>query len=134
MQKGFLRSGLKDECLGCEACVQICPHAALTMVEDTEGFRYPKLNPEACIDCGLCHKTCPEEEEIQKHKGEQKAVGGYAKDDEVRCLSTSGCAFSCIVESWCKDNYVIFGAKSDGLEVYHSYVTDKAEIGEFRKS
>lgn len=134
MEKGFLKTGIKAECLGCEACIQICPHSALTLVEDTEGFRYPKLNPESCVECGLCHKVCPEEKNVQKHTGQQEAFGGYAKDERVRCLSTSGGAFSCIVENWCKQDYVIFGAVSTGLDVYHSYVTDKTKIEAFRKS
>ncbi len=131
---GYLRTGIKDQCLGCEACKQICTHNALQMEEDNEGFRYPVLNSVACTSCGMCHKVCPEEKQIPKYQNEQKAFGGYAIDEKVRCKSTSGGAFSCIVESWCKENYVIFGAISDGLDVYHSYITDKKNIDAFRKS
>ena len=131
---GFLRTGQKNECLGCEACVQICTHSALKMVEDHEGFRYPILNPEACINCGLCNRVCPEEESVKKNTGHQNAFGGYARNERVRCLSTSGGAFSCIVETWCKEDYVIFGAVTHGLDVFHTYVTDKRNIGDFRRS
>ena len=37
-------------------------------------------------------------------------------------------------EVYCQNDYVIFGAASDGLTVYHSYVLDKKNIGIFRKS
>lgn len=129
-----MRTGIKDQCLGCEACTQICGHSALKMVEDEEGFRYPQLNPDACVGCRLCNKVCPEEEKVSKYSDSQIAFGGYALDEKVRCFSTSGGAFSCIVETWCKENYVIFGAVAEGLEVYHNYITDKTKIEDFRKS
>ncbi|MDE5886611.1 MAG: Coenzyme F420 hydrogenase/dehydrogenase, beta subunit C-terminal domain [Muribaculaceae bacterium] len=131
---GFLRTGIKSECIGCGACAQVCAHGALKMSEDLEGFRYPVLVEELCVNCGLCNKVCPEENDISKYHLRQKAFGGYAKDEGVRCMSTSGGAFSCIVDTWCKDNYVIFGATGNGIDVYHSHITDKAEIKRFRKS
>ncbi len=134
IETGYLRTGLKEQCLGCEACTQICAHNALVMEEDIDGFRYPSLNPDACVHCGLCNDVCPEETQVPKYQNEQKAFGGYALDEKVRCKSTSGGAFSCIVESWCKENYAIFGAIADGLDVHHSFITDKKNIDAFRKS
>lgn len=26
---------------------------------DSEGFEYPIINQEACVDCGLCQSVCP---------------------------------------------------------------------------
>ena len=40
----YLDDGNKNNCFGCEACVQICPKGAISMVEDEEGFRYPKID------------------------------------------------------------------------------------------
>ena len=60
--------------------------------------------------------------------------GGYIKDDKIRFNSTSGGAFSAIVEAYCDENYVIFGADADGRNVYHTYITDKVELNRFRKS
>ena len=134
MMKGYLRTGKKEECLGCEACVQACPRQALTMVEDEEGFRYPKLDVSLCIFCSACNLACPIEHEPAKHEEEQLAFGGYLKDDALKDSSTSGGAFSAIVEAWCDENYVIFGAEADRLEVRHSYITDKKELGKYRKS
>lgn len=49
----------KEECCGCTACANICPKKAITMVEDKEGFLYPKINKDKCINCGLCNRVCP---------------------------------------------------------------------------
>lgn len=104
------------------------------MVEDSEGFRYPVLDGNLCVNCGQCNKACPIEHPVAKHQEKQLAFGGYASDEKVRCLSTSGGAFSCLVESWCDDECVIFGAETTGLEVCHNYVSDKQGYGIFRKS
>ena len=49
----------KEQCCGCTACVQKCPKQCIGLAEDNEGFLYPKVNEQICIDCGLCEKVCP---------------------------------------------------------------------------
>lgn len=124
----------KTKCCGCEACVQVCAHNAIMMQEDHEGFRYPVVNPSLCVECGLCEKVCQYNDMPLKHQGEKYVFGGYNNNPKVRFESTSGGAFSAIVEAYCDVNYVIFGAKADGLRVYHTYIEDKKELSVFRKS
>lgn len=133
-KKGYLNTGIKSQCLGCEACCQICPVKAIKMENDEEGFRYPFINQDNCIRCGLCNNICPVENEVTKHQEKQVAYGGYHNSQLIRESSTSGGAFSAIVETWCDENYVIFGAKSEKLSVYHTYIFDKKELDVFRKS
>ena len=38
----------KEECCGCTACYAICPKEAISMVEDEEGFEYPKIDENKC--------------------------------------------------------------------------------------
>lgn len=130
----YLDDNNKSHCLGCEACVQICGKAAITMEEDQDGFRYPLIDTSKCVDCGMCRKVCPYDN-MPKCYGEDKYVfGGYSLDKDIRFESTSGGAFSEIVNAYCDENYVIFGAEADGLVVFHSYITDKRELSRFRKS
>ena len=49
----------KEECCGCTACYAICPKNAINMVEDEEGFLYPKIDYEKCIGCKMCLNVCP---------------------------------------------------------------------------
>ena len=131
---GYLIDKDKGKCYGCEACVQICPKSALKMEEDDEGFRYPILNKDLCVKCNLCHQICLYENMPVRYGKDKYVFGGYIKDEEVRFESTSGGAFSAIVDTFCDDNYVIFGAESKGLLVWHSYITDKKNLAKFRKS
>lgn len=48
----------KSECSGCTACYVSCPKSAITMVEDEEGFLYPKIDETLCVRCGMCRKVC----------------------------------------------------------------------------
>ena len=47
----------KKECCGCSACIQKCPKQCISLQEDNEGFLYPLVDKENCIDCGLCEKV-----------------------------------------------------------------------------
>ena len=132
--KGYLNNGNKTECFGCEACVQVCPKQALAMVEDHEGFRYPHLSASLCIHCNACHTACPKEHMPEAYLEDKYAFGGYHVDQKVRFSSTSGGAFSAVVDAFCDENYVIFGAEAKGLKVFHSYITDKKDLEKFRKS
>lgn len=49
----------KRQCCGCAACVQKCPKHCISLYEDEEGFLYPRIDTNNCIDCGLCEKVCP---------------------------------------------------------------------------
>ena len=55
----------KEECCGCTACYAICFQKAIDMVEDEEGFEYPKIDERKCIRCFQCVKVCPMK--LEKH-------------------------------------------------------------------
>lgn len=47
----------KTKCCGCRACSEICPKQCINMERDSEGFLYPVVDKEICIDCGMCEKV-----------------------------------------------------------------------------
>lgn len=130
----YLEHGEKAACFGCEACREVCPVKAITMQEDEEGFRYPLIDNQKCIGCKLCEKTCPYEHRPVRSSEEQYAFGGYHRDAQTRHDSTSGGAFSAIVEAFCDENYAVFGAEAQALRVFHSRIDDKKELQRLRKS
>lgn len=50
----FLRSTDEEACIGCGACVEVCPVHALVM-----GEQLPTVDEAVCIGCGLCANHCP---------------------------------------------------------------------------
>lgn len=102
----------KTLCCGCSACEQKCPKHCISMQEDREGFLYPKVNEEDCIDCGICEKVCGE----LNPYNEQKPLNVYAainKDEEVRLNSSSGGIFYLLAEKHISEGGVVFGARFD---------------------
>ena len=49
----------KSMCCGCYACFNICPKGAISMEVGSDGFKYPVIDSDKCVNCGLCKKTCP---------------------------------------------------------------------------
>lgn len=91
----------KSKCCGCYACGDICPKDAIIFKTDIEGFWYPKVNMERCIDCGLCEKVCPELhiDELKKNDYEKPVtIAAVNKNMRVRWDSTSGGAFSALAD------------------------------------
>ncbi len=48
----------KVSCCGCEACAAVCPKGAISIIEDKEGFLYPKIDINSCVKCGRCSNVC----------------------------------------------------------------------------
>lgn len=48
----------KKNCCGCGACINICPQNAIRFNEDKDGFLYPEIDEDRCINCLKCKKIC----------------------------------------------------------------------------
>jgi electron transport complex protein RnfB len=46
----------RDDCTACEACVEVCPADAITMVDDAA-----LVDPGLCTACEDCVSECPVE-------------------------------------------------------------------------
>ena len=103
----------KSKCCGCNACGDVCPKDAITFKTDIEGFWYPEVNMERCIDCGLCEKACPELHisELKKNDYEQPVtIAAVNRDMRVRWDSTSGGAFSALADTMYAQGGYVSGA------------------------
>ncbi len=49
-----------DKCIGCEACVRLCPSEAIDAIE-VDGEKTLNFNYTRCILCATCEEFCPEE-------------------------------------------------------------------------
>lgn len=118
----------KKDCCGCYACYNICPKQCITMKIDDEGFWYPNINEDICINCNLCEKVCPIINPVKRNDSKKIAYAGMNKDEQIRIKSSSGGIFSILAEYIIKNNGIVYGASFDeNFSVKHKrilYCTD----------
>lgn len=120
-------------CTGCMSCYNSCAQGAIEIKENDEGFLYPRINVEKCVECGLCIKRCPE---LNARATIHQSPKVYAiinnKDKKV---SSSGGAFSLIARWILEQRGVVFGASmNDNLEVMHIAVESVEDLYKLRGS
>lgn len=98
-----------DLCTGCTSCLNSCNHDALTMQANDEGFKYPVINQDLCIECGRCVQRCPILLSVQqKNESNPKAFALWSYSD--RTVSSSGGAFSAFARNTIKNKGKVWGA------------------------
>ena len=115
----------EKSCTGCMACYNICPKKCITMEYNRFEEISPNINPDKCIDCGLCKKVCPNNQKIEYNKP-IKVYASWSKENVDRETSTSGGLASIFYQKAISDDFIVFGTSFDNeLKLEYSYTTNK---------
>ena len=122
----------KVDCCGCNACGDVCPKDSITFKTDIEGFWYPEVNMETCIDCHLCEKICPIINITDLKKNDypkpSHTIAAINRNMRIRWNSTSGGAYTALAETMLeKGGYVSGAIYNDGFTGIHNYVTNNPD-------
>jgi coenzyme F420-reducing hydrogenase beta subunit len=141
----------KEDCSGCSACTDICPVDCIPLKSDEEGFFYPKVDFDVCIDCDICDRVCPITNKIPDSAStsmvpfidlvklsrfeEPLVYAAYSKNQEIRVDSTSGGLFSEFALKMFDDGGYVGGAVyNDDLSVSHILTNDINRLPDIRSS
>jgi len=117
----------KEECCGCTACKSICPNQAISMQLD-EGFLFPVINGDLCMECGLCKTACI----INNKLSTKQSLAIYAaihKDQIILKNSSSGGVFTALASLALDNRGVVFGcALNSEMEAEHISVDNVDDL------
>ena len=129
----------KEDCTGCSACFDICPTKAIELKTDIEGFWYPKVDLDLCVDCDLCDDTCAELHiDELKNTGTTTSPSVFAatyNNLDIRIKSTSGGIFSALAEQmYQRGGYVGGAIYTENFSVKHIISNNPEDLNKIRGS
>ena len=118
----------KEDCCGCGSCMNVCPKSAISMQEDEFGYKYPAIDTNLCVGCGLCQKACA----FQNGKVEHEPLltfAASARKGEILRKSSSGGLFAVLAGKTLSENGAVFGAAYDErLQVRHICIESAGQL------
>jgi len=78
-----------DKCIGCERCVEVCPHGVF-VVEEGKAHMGDRDN---CMECGACQNNCPTGA-ISVGAGvgcAQAVINGFLRGTKPDCDCSNSC-------------------------------------------
>lgn len=122
-------------CTICQVCINICPKNCITLDSFKDGFNYPVIDKNICIDCKACEKTCPVLNPLNSRKSLKQCYAGMNTNEEERVKSSSGGVFSTLAKYIMNNNGVVCGAAFDKeFQVNHILIENENELIKLRGS
>lgn len=128
-------SDVKNSCVGCRSCEQVCPQKAIVMKENKEGFLYPYVNEGKCVNCSLCVKHCPTQS-VKNNAANPRAVYAFRDKNDTQIMeSASGGVGVLAAQKVIEKGGVAYGAAYDEqFNVKHIQVDDLKDLPKIQSS
>ena len=111
-----------EGCSACGACLAVCPAEAIQMQASTEGFQYPQILKDKCIECSKCVRVCTLRATEEKHEP-MEAYAAVGRCDSLVKNSASGGVFASLAVACINDGALVSGAVMDtdgeSIQVFH---------------
>lgn len=104
------------------------------MKEDNCGFKYPFVNHDVCIECGLCLKVCPELNEPALNAPKQ--VYALSNKDKGIQTTTSSAGFSTVLSTKIvNEGGIVYGCCQENFEIVgHIRIDNIADLNLIKNS
>lgn len=122
-----------DKCLGCAACVNICPRGAISMKEDSLGVLLPRIDGSKCVACGLCKKVCPVLCPPERYP-EGDCLAAWSTDTELQKTAASAGIISQLSKLVLEQGGVVFGTRYENDRLVFDHISGVSGIPKFQGS
>ena len=101
--------------------------------DEVEGFLYPHIDEENCINCGICLKVC---KDVRLYQDKQKIYACWSKNDSLRARSSSGGIFSMLAEKLLSEGGAVcaVGYSDDCKECLHKIIRTTEGLDDLRRA
>lgn len=122
-------SCINEECCGCNSCMEECPKCAITMKQDEEGFWFPQIDIDKCVNCGKCMGVCPVIN-FQKIKSQcHVSYLAYSKNKGIVKRSSSGGLFTVFASFILSKGGIVYGPAFNGnLDLVFTKITTITDL------
>lgn len=116
------------------ACKDACPTNSIYLEILDDGFYYPIVNTNTCINCNKCLNVCPVQK-IKKNNDSQTLYSGIANDKANVFAASSGGVFGAIATKLLEEGYYVCGAAwTANLKLKHVLISSTEDLGTLLKS
>ena len=128
----------EKDCCGCAACIDACPRKAISLKENENGYFFPFVNEDLCINCKLCEKNCHilHQDAIKRNDPvQEEPYAAWTLDDELIKHSASGGVFAQIAKDFLQKGGFVYGAAlQDDSTVKHIEISSTEELTKLQNS
>lgn len=94
-----------NQCVGCMACVDLCPKSAISIVDAGQSYN-ASINEKLCVNCGICTKVCQNNGKIALEHP-KSWYQGWIDNEQLRGKSSSGGAARAISQQFISEGGVV---------------------------
>ena len=127
----MIRIDDRSKCCGCSACADSCPHSAIRMQADGMGFKYPVVDQDKCVDCGICDEVCAFK---PAEKNELMRTEAIRFPSLLNKSQSGGLGFA-LMRKAIQEGRIVYGAAMEkDFTVRHIRVTEESALEALRLS
>ena len=101
-------------CTSCQVCAAVCPHNAITIKLNPDGYYRPVIDDSLCVNCGVCMSVCYKYDNdflssTAESLKDKKLFSAWARDEKVLMSTTSGGIADILAHHLLQKGYKVVG-------------------------